>query len=192
MTRNPPTPDPSADPTSANRVLLAYFSRAGENYYYGDRIDLELGNTQVVAEMIAAAISVDVYRIEAVDLYPHDYEETVQRNVREEAENARPEITNPLPDGSVYDTLLLGCPVWNVQTPMIMRTFVENVDLADKTLHPFVTYAVSGMGRVRSDYSDLLPDTTITDGLAVQGEEAQQARGDVDAWLRQVGLQSSQ
>jgi hypothetical protein len=31
----------------ANRILLAYFSRAGENYYNGDRIDLEVGNTEV-------------------------------------------------------------------------------------------------------------------------------------------------
>ncbi len=70
-------------------MLLAYFSRPGENYYYGDRIDLEIGNTQVVAEMIAAAISVDVYRIEAVDPYPDDYEQTVQRNVHEEARRTR-------------------------------------------------------------------------------------------------------
>lgn len=31
------------------RVLLAYFSRAGENYYFGDRINLEVGNTEVLA-----------------------------------------------------------------------------------------------------------------------------------------------
>jgi hypothetical protein len=32
---------------AGNTVLLAYFSRAGENYYNGDRIDLEVGNTEV-------------------------------------------------------------------------------------------------------------------------------------------------
>jgi flavodoxin len=41
-------------------VLLAYFSRTGENYHYGGRITLEVGNTQVVADMISAAIAVDV------------------------------------------------------------------------------------------------------------------------------------
>jgi flavodoxin len=191
MESTTPTPDATLTPTTGNRVLLAYFSRPGENYYYGDRIDLEVGNTQVVAEMIAAAITVDTFRIEPADPYPDDYEQTVQRNVQEENDNARPEIANPLPDLSRYSTVLLGCPVWNSQTPMIMRTFVESVDLAGKTLHPFVTFAVSGMGRVRRDYSDLLPDTAITDGLAVQGEEARQARGDVDTWLRGLGLASS-
>ena len=43
----------------ASKVLLAYFSRAGENYYYGDRTTLEIGNTQVVAGLISSAITVD-------------------------------------------------------------------------------------------------------------------------------------
>jgi hypothetical protein len=93
-----------------------------------------------------------------------------------------------LPDVSGYDTILLGSPVWNVQAPMIMRTFVEGVDLSGRTVHPFVTFAVSGMGRVGRDYTLLLPRSTVTDGLAVRGEEAAQARGDVENWLREVGL----
>jgi hypothetical protein len=41
-----PTPTPTAtaeDTTTANRILLAYFSRPGENYYYGGRRNLEVG-----------------------------------------------------------------------------------------------------------------------------------------------------
>ncbi len=37
---------------SAKSVLVVFFSRAGENYYYGDRRDLKVGNTEVVAQMI--------------------------------------------------------------------------------------------------------------------------------------------
>lgn len=86
----------------------------------------------------------------------------------------------------MYDTVLLGSPIWNVQAPMIMRTFVESVDLAGKTIHPFVTYAVSGMGRAESDYRDLCPESTIGDGLAVQGEKADEAAADVETWLTRV------
>jgi flavodoxin len=184
---------PGADPTpgAGGRVVLAYFSRAGENYFNGGRINLEVGNTEVVANLIAAAADVDVYRIEAADPYPASYDRTVARNVQEEQANARPAIANPLPDLSAYTTLVLGCPVWNVQTPMIMRTFVEGVDLAGKTVHPFVTYAVSGMGQVRSNYTSLLPNTTVTEGLAVRGEEAKDSGPDVRAWLRQLGLAGS-
>ncbi|MGB8384359.1 MAG: flavodoxin [Dermatophilaceae bacterium] len=71
---------------------------------------------------------------------------------------------------------------------MIMRTFVEGVDLTGKTVHPFVTYAVSGMGRVERDYAQLCPGSTMGAGLAIRGEEASQAEPVVTAWLRRVGL----
>jgi flavodoxin len=174
-------------PTS-NRALLVYFSRPGENYSYGDRVNLEVGNTKVAAGMIRDLVDVDEYEIIAIDPYPEGYEATVQRNVQEENEDERPAIAGPLPDLAAYDTILLGSPVWNVQAPMIMRTFIESVDLTGKTIHPFVTYAVSRMGRVRDDYAEKLPDTTVTEGLAIQGETVRDARPDIQQWLQSIGL----
>lgn len=177
-----------ARPDARGRTLLAYFSRAGENYHYGGRIDLEVGNTAVVADIVADLFDVDLYEIVAADPYPTDYEATVRRNVAEQDAGARPEIAGSLPHVAGYDTVLLGSGVWNVQAPMIMRTFVESVDLRGRTLLPLVTYAVSGMGRVADDYRRLLPGSVIGEGLAVRGEEAADSRPEVEAWLRRVGL----
>ena len=47
----------------------------------------------------------------------------------------------------------------------ILRTFVESFDFTGHTVHPFVTRAVSGMG-----------------------EEAGEARPEVEDWLRRAGL----
>jgi flavodoxin len=138
--------------------------------------------------MIADLATVDVYRMEAADPYPQDYEATVERNVREQEADARPAIANPPPPLEGYDTILLGSPVWNVTAPMIMHTFLERFDVSGKTLFPFVTYAVSGMGNVARDYGARRPDATIGDGLAVRGEEAGQAQPEVEAWLRRIGL----
>ena len=46
--------------------------------------------------MISARLDCDVHRIEAADPYPASYDETVQRNVREQDANARPAIAGPL------------------------------------------------------------------------------------------------
>ena len=54
-------------PSTGNRTLLAFFSRRGENYYYGGRRTLQLGNTEVLAGMIAERIDCDVYRIEEAE-----------------------------------------------------------------------------------------------------------------------------
>jgi flavodoxin len=94
----------SPERASERRILVAYFSRAGDNYYYGGRRTLEIGNTEVLAGMIGQLIRCDVYRIEAADPYSDDYDATVDRNVREQNENARPGIANPRTSISEYDT----------------------------------------------------------------------------------------
>lgn len=178
-----------AQPTvTSNKVLLAYFSRAGENYYYGERTQLEVGNTEVLAGMISQLIGCDVHRIEPVDPYPEDYEETVARNVQEQDADARPAIANPLASIEPYDIVLLGSPIWNVRAPLIMSTFVEGFDFTGKTVFPFTTYAMSGLGTTVRDYTAACPGASIGEGLAVRGEEVQDASAEVEAWLRRINL----
>ena len=138
--------------THAGKVLVAYLSRPGENYYYGDRTRLEVGNTKVVAAMIAELIDCDIHEIRAADPYPDAYDACVDRNKREQDDEARPEIANPLGDTDKYDVVLVGSPIWNVRTPMIMETFAGSHSFAGKTIHPFVTYAVSQLGSAERDY----------------------------------------
>lgn len=188
------TPDmtPRQEPSPAgSRTLLVYFSRTGENYWEGGRRDLEIGNTEIVAQLIQDRIDCDVFEILAADPYPEAYDPTVARNVREQNADVRPAIDGELPDLSRYDTVLLGSPVWNVRAPMIMSTFVEAVDLTGKRVLPFVTYAVSGMAGIDQDYRDALPGSDLADGLAVRGEDAASAADAVDAWLRANALQQA-
>lgn len=169
-------------------TLLVYFSRPGENYWYGERRDLEVGNTEVLATMIADRVELDTYRIEAADPYPAGYEETVARNVREQEQDARPAIATPLPDVSGYDTVILASPIWNVRPPMIMSTFLEAVPLLGKRVLPVTTHAMSGLGRAVEVYTELAAGATIGAGLAVQGEEVTAAGPDLEQWLRAVAL----
>ncbi|NQX28951.1 hypothetical protein HQQ81_16505 [Microbacteriaceae bacterium VKM Ac-2854] len=188
------SPDPVATPEGTTsmpttpRVLLAYFSRAGENYYYGDRRTLDVGNTEVLAGMIADRVDCDVYRIEAVEAYSDSYDDTVARNVREQNEDARPAIAEALPDIAGYDTVIVASPIWNVRPPMILSTFVEALDLDGMTLLPVTTHAMSGLGRAVEVYTEAAPGANIATGLAVQGETVTDAGPDVDDWIASVGL----
>jgi len=172
------------------RVLLAYFSRPGENYHNGGRRTLEIGNTQVVADMMEQTIGCDVYRITAADPYPDSYDATVERNVREQDSDARPAIVDPPASLDGYDTVLLGSPIWNVRPPMIMSTFIEAYDFAGKTVLPLVTYAVSGLGRTVEVYTASCRGAMFGEALAVRGEEVAGSRPAVRDWLRRVGLPS--
>ena len=188
----PTTPTAPLDSGSpavpSQRILLAYFSRAGENYYNGGRRFLNVGNTQVLAGLIAGQLDVSTYRIEAAEPYSDEYDATVARNVREQEANARPSIAGALPVVASYGTILLGSPIWNVQPPMIMRTFTESLDLAGRQVIPFTTHAMSGLGRAVEIYTSTCRGATIGEGLAVRGEEVAQAEPAVRDWLHRVGL----
>jgi flavodoxin len=169
VTRGRGRPGPGEGP-----IPLAYFSRAGENYWNGGRRDLDVGNTEALARLISARVRCDVHRIEAADPYPDSYDETVGRNVREQ--------------DAAYDTILLASPIWNVSAPMIMTTFAERHDFSGKTVHPITTHAMSGLGTTPDDYARSCRGARIGRGLAVRGEEARSADTEVASWLRRTGL----
>jgi flavodoxin len=169
-------------------MLLVFFSRAGENYFNGGRKDLTVGNTEVVAGMVRDALHCDVFQIKAVDPYPHSYDATVQRNVREQNEDARPKIANLPASLSGYQTILVGSPVWNVRAPRIMLTFAERYDFTGKTIYPFTTYALNGLGSVVDEYRAAFGGAKLGEALAIRGEEAEGSRSQADRWLRHIGL----
>jgi len=182
------TPGDLATPGHRPRVLLAYFSRAGWNYHNGGHAYLQTGNTEVLAGMISELIGCAVHRIEAAAPYSDDYQDTVERNVREQNSNARPAIANPLASIDGYDTVLLASGIWNVRAPMIMSTFADSYDFTGKIVHPVTTYAMSGLGSTERDYATSCRGATIAAGLAVRGEEVNDARPAVETWLQQNGL----
>jgi flavodoxin len=177
-----------AKPRRSSEILLAYFSRAGENYNYGGRKDLKVGNTKVLARMIDDRLACDVREIKAADPYSRDYDATVARNVREQEADARPEIANPLASIDRYDTIILASPIWNVAPPWIMLTFADTYNFSGKTVLPVTTYAMSGLGSAPAEYDEHCRGARIGRGLAVRGEEVRSGRRATDAWLRRVGL----
>lgn len=90
------------DPHS--KTLVAYFSRAGENYGVGT---VEKGNTSYIADFIADYVDADVFEIKAADPYPVGYEDTKTRVEKEISENARPAFVGEIADIDEYDTVFL-------------------------------------------------------------------------------------
>ena len=59
------------------KCLIAYYSREGNNYVSGKIVNLPIGNTKVVANMIQEMTGGDVFCINTVKSYPEDYTETI-------------------------------------------------------------------------------------------------------------------
>ena len=175
----------------SSKILVVYFSRTGEQYNVGV---IEKGNTAIVADMIIDATGADSFEIlPQKDHYPYTYKELTDVAKKEQNENARPAYAGEAPDLSQYDTIFIGAPVWWGDWPMICYTFFEhNADaLAAKTLIPFSTHEGSGLSGFDRKLSAVLPDSTVLEGLAITGSDAQNNREkvnqSVNEWLTELG-----
>ena len=96
---------------SETRKLVAYFSRAGQNYVGGSIVDLPVGNSRVAAEAIAEKVGADLFEIETVDAYPADYTECTEVAAAEKRTGVRPELAADV-DTDPYDVIYLCYPNW--------------------------------------------------------------------------------
>lgn len=183
-----PEPDvstPGGTELLPGRILIAYFSRAGENYGVGV---VSKGNTAIVAELTGG----DLFEIEPVTPYPSGYEETRVISMQELAENARPPIANTVDNMEEYDIVFMGYPIWCVDLPMIVYNFLESYDFSGKTVIPFNTHGGSGQAGTQNIIETKFPDSTVLGGLAIPGADAQNAPDEVRelvvGWLEGLGI----
>jgi flavodoxin len=171
---------------SKTKGLIAYYSRAGNNYVNGSIVNLPVGNTEVAAKMIQKLTGSDIFRIDTVKTYPEGYQETTEVAREELRRNARPEITGHVDNMADYSVIYLGYPNWWGTMPMAVFTFLEAYDLAGKTIVPFCTHEGSGMGRSESDIRKLCPNARVLKGIAIKGGSVQRANNEIADWLTQV------
>ncbi len=170
---------------SNSKILVAYFSRAGENYQVGV---VEKGNTKIMAEIIAEETGADLFEIKTVKPYPEGYQECTELAKAELESDTRPEIVGKVEDMSKYDTIYLGYPIWWSDLPMAVYTFLESYDFSGKTIIPFCTSAGDYMTGKEVNIPKFAKGAVIRDGLGMVGKRCQDdpegVRQDVKKWLK--------
>jgi len=84
--------------------------------------------------------------------------------------------------------VFVGCPIWWGDEPMIIRTFLDGVDLSGKTVVPFTTHGGSGLGNVPANLQGSVSSATFLDGHAVAGTAVDGARDEVTSWAKGLGV----
>lgn len=168
------------------KCLVAYFSHRGENYVSGKIMDLKVGNTEIIAQMIADYLDGDLFHIQKTEQYPFEYRSTVDVAKKEYQENARPKLVNEIQDFAKYDVVFVGFPNWCGTMPMPVWTFLESYDFSNKILVPFCTHEGSGLGRSESDIKKLCPQADLMPGKAFFGHSVNDAKTEVEKWLDDI------
>ena len=147
-----------------------------------------LGNTQFMAETIASTMGADTFRIIPVNPYPTDHKTLIAQAKEEQNQNARPQYEGIVPNLSDYDTIFIGYPNWWGDMPMIMYTFLENNNLAGKTIIPFGTHGGSGFSNTVNTIQQLQPNAKVSrDGLMISRNDIQNGEPTIANWLKGLG-----
>ena len=105
-------------------AFIAFYSRAGENYFGGAHRRITVGNTEKIAKMLADLTGGELYKIEQANPYSDDYNVCIAEAKQDLQKNVRPEVLK-LPDSlDAYDEIFLGYPNYWGTMPMAVYTFL--------------------------------------------------------------------
>ena len=154
------------------KQIIVYFSRAHMNYMDGRLENLEVGNTEVAANILQKLTGADMFKLEPEKEYSHDYSKCIEEAKRDLQCDARPALKTYPHSLDEYDVIYLGYPKYWGTMPMAVFTFLEKYDFSGKTIKPFCTHEGSGLGKSEIDIQYLCPNAETAAGLAIRGTEA--------------------
>lgn len=165
-------------PTQTQEVLVVYFSNTG--------------NTQEVAEYIAAAAGGVLWQIVPQVAYTDEDLDYTDSNCRarqeQNDENARPAIDGSVARFGEYDAVFIGHPIWWGGAPRIIQTFIESYDFSDKQVYTFSTSASSSGSGAFSALEREYPEINFVGNIHFTGSTLSSAQERVNAWISELGF----
>ena len=172
-------PDSSAEaqqPTDeAGKTLVVYYSATG--------------NTENVANYIAAATNGDLFKLEPTEPYSDADLNWTDDNSRVVREHDNPDerdialVKSTVENWDEYDTIFIGYPIWWGIAAWPVNSFIEANDFTGKTVIPFCTSSSSGLG----ESGKLLAEMAGTgDWQEGQRFRSGVSESDVTAWVESL------
>lgn len=168
----PESGEESPSDGEGKKELVAYFSWSG--------------NTENVANSIAARTGADIFKIVPAEPYTNDYDELLDIATKEKQDGARPEIADTIENFEQYDVVYVGYPNWWSDMPMILYTFFDSYDLSGKTIAPFCTSGGSGLSGTVNSIKELEPEAEVLDGLHIGDSASSDPDSAVEEWLESL------
>ena len=170
------------------KTLIAFFSRADENYFGGAMRYVKVGNTEIVCDLMKDMIPADTFKIEMKNPYSPVYMTCIEQAKKDLREKARPELVSYPDSIDEYDTVILAYPNYWGTMPMAVFTFLEKYAFTGKTILPLCTNEGSGMGSSERDIRKYAPGADVRKGLSITGSSAAHSGNAVRKWLSANGL----
>ena len=176
---------PLSSEGAGGRLLVVFFSHAGDNYAVGN---VKIGNTKIVADYISAFTGADQFEIKTSKYDGMAYTPLCDVAKEEQQKGELPPFEGTV-DVKKYDVFFIGGPVWWGTYPQVMFTFFKKYDLNGKTIIPFTTHEGSGLGSCVEDVKKAYPKANVQQGFSMYGHDVRTGKERVEKWLKKLGYQ---
>ena len=156
------------------KILIAYFSHTG--------------TTEAVAKYIHSIKGGTLFEIKTVNPYPSDYNACLAQATEELRANSRPPLYTHVSGIDSYEIIFIGYPIWWGDSPMAIRTFLEEYDLSNKTIIPFCTSGSSGITTSVQSIKKLCPKSKILDGLCITNANRSRTNEMIEQWINKLDI----
>ena len=120
------------------KILIVYYSNSG--------------NTETIANAIHEKVGGYVFKIELKMAYPSAYKELTEIAKQQLNNDTLVELKNKVENIEQYDVVFIGSPNWWGTISIPVRSFINQYDLSNKRVIPFIT---NGGGGKQSTIKDL-------------------------------------
>lgn len=157
------------------KVLVAYFSASGV--------------TAKLAKRLAEAIGADLHEIRPEVPYTEADLNWMDKKSRSSVEmkdtSFRPAIAGKVEHMEQYSVIFTAFPIWWYIAPTIVNTFLEQYDLAGKTIIPLATSGGSGMGNTNKALAVSCPGAELKEGKRFSANASVE---ELKAWAEGFGI----
>lgn len=172
----------SSTPTAESAVTSNETGNAAIVYYS------LTGNTKEVAETIQAQTNAEIFEIQTVEPYPEEYDDVLALAQEQRDTGALPELEPLELRIEEYDTIFIGSPIWFGDMALPLQKWVTDTNLEGKTIIPFFTSGSSSISGAMNEVEELLPNSTISEGLGIPDRLRNNMDEEVTQWLQDLSL----
>lgn len=134
--------------------LIAFYSRADENYVSGMLKNLTIGNTEVAAGILQQLTGADLFKIEQVQPYAKGYNQCIAQAQEDQKRDARPEL-KAYPESMI--PFILVSPITGVPCPWQFLLFWNTLISAEKPSNLFAHMKAAAWDRAKEILKDYVP-----------------------------------
>ena len=147
----------------------------------------QTSTTRTVAELIQAKTGADIAEITVVEPYG-DFQETIDRGMKEVQSGNLPELNEIMVNISDYDIIYLGYPIWYGTVANPILSLLKTEKFAGKKVVPFCTFGSGGSQTSRAYLESVLTKAELYPCYGVRQARVDKASAELDRFLIETGL----